>query len=748
MELNNELEDNKKCFKIREQLIDNLHITYNESTSMFVFFNKYQIFVYENLQFHNVARIFVPEFQVRQIIVSNNYLLCLDYSGNVHVISLKFKNAAQKRFKSAFQPREQNVLHWQQYDSDNIICLKLESEAYSLCLHEIGPDFQSKTKAALRQNKNHWPPQSEGKYLLCCHQIKKEDFRFIVETLQSPVDTFRDHQLIIISFDKLNVYGCLFSSKTTDTEIELVRLYSSPSEICDIKILATINFVNIVIGLTIGTIVRLSWKYDSNESEIIHLNTALSKFLPLKSNNTLIYTDGLSLWKSENTLSRGQLQFEQFFTKNVKDFVKFRDHIICTTYSNMIYIFPIEHKISVIKPAGDDEYCSAEKLFNNLDSIDQLVKETRRSDDLLKKIHNETNYITILTFSKRQDVMENVIHQNIIVYNNYNNAKAENLDVILTEEMHEYFKTDILILIKIKVQTEQKTLHQVLSSIFTNLKVHITIISKNKVVKTTSVKLTEPLKKLHILIPIDTKHITGITQLNIHTKIVSSIPGVRDEKQYLWSVICSKHAILHSEHFIKSPIEYNNSISLKEPEESLENLIIKVANMQHGEVFRFIDISTLTNPKNYTMYVKLPYNYREAMKCQEFYKKRFSYDKAKYLFHQFSADSFLRGRNCLFFEIGEEKVEFEIVNDISYSVLNVSSNNIHVAFTMRNFAASLVYNEFRNFSSGTEFVSNVLYTTTENLHKAIKDAITSNSPAQLMPLTEQFQKNVIGALPF
>lgn len=710
---NIELEENKKCFKIREQLLDNLYISYNESTSMFVFWNKYQIFAYENLQFENVARIFVPEFQVRQVIVSNNYLLCLDYSGNVHVISLKFKNAAQKRFKGAFQPREQNVLHWRQLDSDHIICLKLESGVYTLCLHKIGPDFQLETKVALRQNKNHWPPQSKGKYLVCCHPIKKEDYRSIVETLQVPLSTFKDHQLILISFDKLNVYGCLFSSKTTDTQIELVKLYSSPSEICNIKILQTIHFENIIIGLTIGTIVRLSLKTNSKRTEIIHLNTALSKFLPLNTNNTLIYTNGLSLWKSENTLSKEQLHFEQFFTKNVKDFVKFRDHIICTTYSNLIYVYPIENKISVIKPMSDDEYCSAEKLFNNLDFIDQLVKETRRSDELLKQVHNETNYITTLTFSKRQDIMENVIHQNIIVYDNYENAKAENLNIKLTEEMYEYFKTDILLLIKITVQTEQQTLNQVLSDIFSNLKVHITIISKNKVVKTTSLKLIEPLKKLNLLIPIDPNNVSGITQLNIHTKIVSSIPGTKDEKQYLWSVIYRKHAILHSEHFIKRPIESNKDICLKEPEESLENLINKVTNMQHGEIFKFVDISTLTNLTNYTMYVKLPSNYRETMACQEFYKKRFSYDNARYLFQQFSAETFLRGRNYLFFQIGEEKVKLEIVNDISYPLLNVSSNNIHVAFTMRNFAANLVYNEFRDFNSGKEFVSNALYTTTE-----------------------------------
>lgn len=712
MESNSENEENKKCFKIKEQLIDNLYISYNESTSMFVFWNKYQIFAYEDLQFENATRTFVPEFQVCQIIVSNNYLLCLDYSGNVHVTSLKFKNAAQKRFKSAFQPREQNVLQWQQYDSDNIMCLKLETGVYSLCLHKIGPDFQLETKVALKQNKNHWPPQPEGKYLLCCHQIKKEDYRYITETLQAPQSTFKDHQLILISFDKLNVYGCLFSPKTTDTQIELVKLYSSPSEICDIKILRTINWENILIGLTIGTVVRLSLKEDTNKTRIIHLNTALSKFFPLNS-NTLIYTNGLSLWKSENTLFNEQLHFEQFFTKNVKDFVKFRDQIICTTYSNIIYIFPVENKISVINALSKDEYCSAEKLFDNLDYIERLVKETRRSNELLKKIHNESNYITALTFSKRQDIMENVIHQNITVYDNYENAKAENLEIKLTEEICEYFKTDIILLIKITVQTEQHSLNHVLSNIFSNLKVHITIISRHKVVKTTSLKLIEPLKKLRLLIPIDAKDITSITQLNVHTKIISSIPGVRDEKQYLWSVIYRKHAILHSEHFIKRPIEYNKSICLKEPEESLENLINKVANLQHGEIFKFVDMSTLINPTNYTMYVKLPLNYYKAMACQEFYKKRFSFDKAKHLFQQFSSEPFLRGRNYLFFEVGDEKVKLEIVNDVSYPLLNVSSNNIHVAFTMRNFAANLVYNEFKNFSSGKAFVSNALYTNTE-----------------------------------
>lgn len=709
--LNSDNEETKKCFKIKEHLLDNLYISHNESTSLFVFWNKYQIFAYEDLQFESAARIFIPEFQIQQIIVSNNYLLCLDCSGNVHVTSLKFKNAANKRFKSAFQPREQNVVYWQQYDSDKVMCLKLESGAYYLCLHKIGPEFQMEIKVALKHEEK-WP-QTEGTYLLYCHQIENEDFKSIFKTLQTPHKTFKDHQLILISFDKLNVYGCLFSPKTNDTEIELVKLYCSPSEICDIKILDTIYFENILIGLTIGTIVRLSLNEHSDKTNIIHLNTALSKFIPLKSKNSIIYTNGLSLWKSVNTLSKDQLQFEQFFSKNVKDFIKYKDQIICTTYSNLIYKFPIDNNISIIKPLNNDEYCSAEKLFNNIDYIERLIKETHKSDELLKKVQNEMNYITTLSFSKRQDILENVIHQNVTLYNNYESAKSENSDMKLPEEISEYFKTDIFLLIKIRVQTEQESLNLVLSKIFSNLKLHITIFSKINIIKISSLKLTEPLKNLQIIIPIAGKDITNIPQINIQTKLVSSIPGVRDEKQKLWTVVYRKHITLYSEHFIKCHVESNASISLKEPEEPLQCLIIKTANTQHGEIFRFVDVCTISNPTNYTMYVKLPSNYREAMSCEEFYKKRFNFDKAKYLFTEFASDAFLRGRNNLFFEVLEEKVKLEIVNDISYPLLKISSNNIHVAYAMRNFAANLVYNEFKSFSSGKEFVSNALYTTVE-----------------------------------
>lgn len=711
--VNSENEETKKCFNIKEHLLDNLYISFNESTSMFVFWNKYQIYAYEDLQFESAARVFIPEFQVRHIIVSNNYLLCLDCSGNVHVTSLKFKNAAKKRFKSAFQPKEQNVLYWHQYDSNNVMCLKLESGVYSLCLHKIGPEFQLETKVVLKHDKDHWPNHPEGKHLLYCHHIEREDYKSIIKLLQAPHSTLKDHQLILISFDKLNVYGCLFSPKTTDTEIELVKLYSSPSEICDIKILETIYFENILIGLTIGTIVRLSLDEDSNKTEIIHLNTALSKFIPLKSNNSIIYTNGLSLWKSINTLSKEKLKFEQFFTRNIKDFVKYRDQMICTTYSNLIYIFPIENKISIVKPTSNDEYCSAEKLFNNIDYIERLIKETQKSDELLKKVHNETNYITTLSFSKRQDLLENVIHQSVTLYDNYESAKTENSHLKLTEEISEYFKTDIILLIKITVRTEQESLNHVLSNIFSNLKLHITTFSKNKVIKTSSLKLIEPLKKLQVLIPIDAEDITNITQINVHTKIVSSIPGVRDEKQKLWTVVYRKVVILHSEHFIKCHNEPITSVTLKEPEEPLESLINKIANTQHGEVFKFVDISTLTDRKYYTMYVKLPSNYQEAMTREEFYKKRFNFDKAKHLFSQFASKTFLCGRNYLFFEVRKEKVKLEIVNDISYPLLRISSNNAHVAFTIRNFAANLVYNEFKSFSSGKEFVSNALYTAAE-----------------------------------
>ncbi|KAI5641289.1 hypothetical protein NE865_06553 [Phthorimaea operculella] len=735
MDLSDESYLQIKCYKFKGHLYGSLNIVPKDSDSAFVLWNKYQIFLYENLNFEAAAKEFTPEFQISQLLVSNNYLVSVDCNGNVHTISLKFKNSRQRNFDISFQAREQRVLHCILYSPESALVLKHHSDDYYLCLHRMSTDFEVEKEMTIKMDVKS-SLNDHKKYLLACRAISKEEFSMLSKYFEE--NLWRNHSLVLVSFDKLSVYACLFSYKGTDDVISLKKLYTSPSEICDMKIVDN-QELQVIIILTCGTIVRLKLNNCNENPEVIHLNSAVSKLITVE--NSLIYTDGQTMWKAQNVYSKECINFQQFFVRDVKDFVKYGDQIICTTFSNQIYTFSTENKASFLKQ--DEDYCPAEKLVKNSDYLVRINEEIEKNNEIINHINNEGNYLTAVSLSRRQDIMDKIIDENVTVHENYEEVIQENSEITLTEELQEYFKTDsIILLINISATTTvQHSLSNTLNDIFENLKIHITLSTKGKTIKTTTVKLSEPLKKMQIIIPIERQ---DLKEINVEIKLISEIPGALNRKETIWTVLHRKEIKLHAEHFIKTNSSTNKNKYLKELRENIEELICKTAEDQHGHLFKIANTSRNQHSnKSPSFYVKLPHSYSDILKNENTYKKHFSIQKAGYIQKLLTTEEFLKSKIYATFEICKEKVYLEILNDeFSNPLLKISCTDMKIALDIRNFFGKIFHDDVK--CSGEEFVSNALYTTTENIQKSLKHC---SSLEDCLQLAERLQKNVIANLP-
>lgn len=703
MEITESVDITAKCFKSKDRLLDSLNIVYNEVNSMFIFWNKYQIFVYEDQNFESASKIIVPEFIVSQVFVSNNYLMCLDASGNVLITSLKFKNSAQKRLKSCFQPREHGVCGSTQYNPESILSLKYEANSFYLYLNRMSVDFALEKKVCIKLD-DQWKLQNiEGKCILRSSKIFKEDFDLVKLLFNMETKEWNEHSLVIISPDKYTVYGCLFSAKATDEEIKLTKLYATPSEICEIKLLN----MDIILGVKTGTIIKLNIKEDKHT--LVHINTGITKFVVLKSNQTILYTDGSTMWKAEKTFSN-DIKFNQFFIKQVKDFAKFGDMLICTTYSNLFYIFSIDDGRSYIKFEKKDNYCPAEKFLKNSDCYYKILEEIDNNNNMLDKINDEGNFLTALSLSRRQEIMDTIIDLDAVIYESYEDSIKQDADIFLTEHLYEYFNESFLFLIKLTASVIKESYSDILS----NIRIHVTLLSEEKVLKTTSIQHSEVLTSLQVLVPLQTKSMLNASQVILDLKIVKNIPGVYVKQNKIWVVLYRKQIIFNSEHFIKTNTSRYKNVSLNEPEGTIDSQIEKVAASQHGHLILFTDISiNKSDAKHHTTYVKLRNNFKEIFKNNEYCSQHFNSTKADFLKKQLTSEEFLKSSSNLTFDVLKEKVDVEIVNDFSCPLLKVTCNDIKIAFHMRNFFANIVYNDYRNYENSPEYVNSVFYTTTE-----------------------------------
>lgn len=696
----------KQCFKCNESIVDTLNIVNNSTNRTIILWNKFQIFVYEEFDFGKPAKALLLNFQIQDLIFHGNYLICLDCSGNVHTTPLKFKNAAQNSFVFPFQPRERNVVAITLYDDDNVLCLKHESSTYLLSLHKINSELSLYNNVIITY-KERLPLQKTNKFKMKVQAITENHLDNIKKLSKEVFVNRNKYKLVVISFDNLNIFGCIFYSSMTEECITLKKLYSCPSEISDLQITET---GDLNIGLTIGTLLRISLR-DLQNPETIHLNIAINKYLVY--NENIIYSDGESMWRAENLGSK-HMKFSQLFVRHVKDFIKHRDQIICTTFMNLIYLFSIDNDISYLKQQTTEEYCSANTVLNHSECLKKIMDEVETNHKLIKTLTKENNYITALSLSNRQDVMDQIIKEKVIVYENYQDAIAENDDIVLTNNFTEYFDSESLFfLIKMSSTTDNK-LGEILSNAIGDLRFHITFGSSKKLHKTVSIKVTEPIKKTSLLIPLK-NNMVDTTEFNVLIKMLASIPGVMDAKRKIWTVLYRKNVKLLSEHFIKFNMRTIKQLCLKTPQVSLDELILQAAEINFGNLFHFIDtLKVKPASKEWKLYVRLPDDYHNVFLNKDLYTKHLNSKKVNFFLDQFTSDDFLKSKSNLTFNIGNEKVKVEIYNDgFTRPLLKILSENMKIALNIRNFLADLIYYVFTGFSHGKEFVHLSTYTTLE-----------------------------------
>lgn len=675
---------NKCCYKCTVQPIEDLSIYHNPANSTTVLWNKYQVFLYENLDFTATTRIFASEYQISEILLTNNFLLCIDGNGNVHVTVLKFKSSTQNQMKMAFQPRENNIKTFLQYTEDLILSLKYEYDTYFLCLHKLTADFKITKKTILVNNKN-WPVTETKGCIMIKTLLNEEIFtelnRKTPERYQFIGRIGTDYDLVLISLDNA-IYCCIFSPKIPAEEIELIQLYLCPSNVKNIEVTDS-NYV--VISLSMGTVIRLNLTNISAPPDIIHLNMAIEKLVAI--NDVLVYTDGVSLWKSENTFTE-KLKLKDLTIKHVKDLSVYNNQIICTTYTKLIYIIPLNSGSFI-----DKEVSSAKVLIDNSDYLENIFVEIEKNNELVKTLNKEQNYILATALSNRQDVINN-INLKIIVYDNFN--KLQEKDVVFTEDLSQYFKSNIYIfLIRLMFDNTCQQIYNILSNVAEISTLNITIISNDSILKIICIELGS-LKNINYIIPLPMENVS--TDFYIEIKIISNIPRAFDGQNN--KIILYKHTIiLRSEHFICIPTD--NYQFLKTPTESIKNLIVPANNNNK-------------QTKDWSLYMKLPTNYKERFKNIDFSNENLNETKILYINQQFMNDEFLNSQNTIIFLIGSEKVTLEIVNDgFSEPMLKILSINLEKALDIRQFVWRIIYKDYAELENEKQLINWNFYATTE-----------------------------------
>ncbi|XP_038218614.1 uncharacterized protein LOC119837164 [Zerene cesonia] len=735
IDISDDEEVNKKCFKYRHKLTDSLNIIYNASNSTLCLWNKYQIFIHEHLNFEDAAKIIIPEFQIRESLLIDNYLLCLDYSNNVHLISLKFKHSATKRLKSSFSPRDQNILTMKNIGSD-VICLKQENGICYICSYRMKVDFQL-TRNQEIPLKNKF---DNKECLLYLHALSLQEFDTIKEMFNCQDCAWKDHYLIIISFDKMTMFSCLFTYQDNN-EVTFIKLYVCPTEIADVKILNR-NHPQVLIALSSGTIIKLDLNKEKSH-RIVHMNSSIDKFQ--ENNDSMLYSDGAVMWKADD-IYENNISFRQLFVKQVKDFVKCNDQIVCTTYTKFIYIFPIDDESSYLKPVTNEEYCSAELLLNNTHYLERILHEVNKMEELIKEINEEKNHVTALALSNKQDLMDTIIHYKVTVFDDYHDILNIDNVLIYADDPKDIFRKDsYYFLINITTSHLQHNFKEILSNLFGDLRIHITLLTDENILKTTTVKVQGELKKIDIVVALRTKYLDLKKKFFINLQLVTRIPGVLDIKQNLWTCLHEKYIPLTSEYFIQRR-KTSKHVYLKKNGNELKDLIFETVDNRFGTLF-----SIAKNPmkirNEWVFYVKLPSDYKQIFNTcnmEDIFDKR----KCEYIKELISSEDFLKSQTTLQFSISNEKANIEILNDgFSRPVLKVSSTHAKVALDIRNFMAQMLSNGFVGLPQ--EMVVNwSLYSVVETLQRAVKDCLMKrNAAEEFFDLHHTFQRNIIANLP-
>ncbi|CAH2097743.1 unnamed protein product [Euphydryas editha] len=412
----------------------------------------------------------------------------------------------------------------------------------------------------------------------------------------------------------------------------------------------------------------------------------------------------------------------------------------------MIYLIPLEDETCYIKPPTTDEYCLAEYPLSYTNYLYRIIEEIKKNEKIIETIKMEENYITTLALSNRKDIMDDVIHYKIIVFDNYGDILKEEIPLSIPNNIAEYFDIDsFYFLIKITVSCHlQQKFSDVLSNLFGNLKIHITLLSQQKVLKTSSIKVQGQLKDLNIVVPLNAQML-NFTNITVNINLVTLIPGALNEKEVLWSNLHYRTIVLNSEHFIKSERSQNNVQHLKEPKKSINELIFETACNHHGQLFKINEAPNMNTIK-WSFYVKLPTHYEESLSNRDYYFENFNISKATYLFNEISSKDFLKSKSILCFSIGSDNVEIELLNDgFSDPMVKVTSHNPQIALNVRSFISNLAYNMFKNCKN--EFVSNDIYQSIKELENSFElCTLGTVSSEEFCRIFHQYQKCIMGAI--
>ncbi|XP_023947213.2 uncharacterized protein LOC112052396 isoform X1 [Bicyclus anynana] len=749
--------DWKRCFKFQHEVVDNLRVSFSSKKCMLSFWNKYQIFLLneQELDSRNWPLIFLnTDFEICQLIIAE-YLLCLDYEGTLFGYSLNLHQTAtaHKRAKPDFRVLERNILRTKWYENEDLL-FSLQLDSNELCIKtykmKSSDDVNVKLKPQSHKkilNRNLFHSLNEikrEKCILSCFRVNESDYDGIKHIFKGRKNLLDQPFIIIMSFDKLTLYTVLVDLKFSGETLKPVKLLTSPSEINEVVFIKE-NAINIIVSLTSGTLIKHSLNKNFNTPNITHLNTGIHKLTVL--NEKLIYTDGSTMWVATNTFSEPDTKLRQLFIRNAKDFTHIGNagQIICTTYSNLVYTFNVNDEPCYL-PVTDSDYYPAEHLFNNMGCLDRILKEVEKNDDVIKNIKKEENYITTLALSNRQDIMNEIIQSSIYVYENYEDILKDGLILNLTNKLKEYFdKNSFYFLIKMSAVLQQNHV-DILANIFLDCKIHITILSEQQVLKTICMPVLDQLKNLNIVVPLKMTK-SNITSLFFDIRIIKKIPKVLSCKENLWTALYYKQIALTPELFIKTDHCSNKIQLLKEPEDSIENLLYKASYKHHGHLFRIAKVSE--DFFKWSFYIKLPNRYKEFLQNEMFYKEHFNTTKAKFLLKEISSEEFLNSRKNISFTIANERVDMEIINhgvsdSLSNNMIKVSSVNPRLALGIRNFFSNLAHNNFQTYQPGQEYINcfrfNILLKKTEN---TVNKCLTERLPfEEFSKIFEQFQMNL------
>ncbi|XP_041974281.1 uncharacterized protein LOC121729735 [Aricia agestis] len=734
MDNNNSYEDeqNRGCFKVPHKIYGNLYITYSEKSSLTVLWNVYQIFVYDDRIFES-PKVFIPEFNISNVIVCNNYLICLDDNDNIHITPLKFKHSAQKRLKSSFQPREQGVMCIENFN-ENAICIKHTSFNYYLCMYKVSTNFILESEHKIMFDTLSLTNLEAKPWIFHAYSTTSSEYDRIKDYYQQK-ETWKDHVIVVFSIDRKNVFSVLYSSKNSNENLIPIKLYTCPSEIADAYYVVKTNNIHFILGLTIGTLIKISLTNPKNDAKIIHLNAAISKIISIEDGE--VYTDGNALWKSEETFTNA-IKFKKCSVAQVKDFVVITNKILCTTFSNLVYLLSINTMLFEELPL--DIYCPASKVLSNDDCLAKIMKEITKSNEIVKKIKEEERYLTILSLANRYDILDEVIVYKVDVYETFGDVPKE--DLTLVENIEKYYSKDTLcFLLNVNIKPFSKFV-ELLSNMFGNLMIHIAVSTRTNCIKTLSINIEGQLKKANLAVPVCTKK-TDLNRVSIEIKLISSITEVFNSTQNMWTVLYSKRFYLNSEHFIKT--QANNIYS--EVEGELVDPLYQVAVSHYGHLYKFNREKRKTI--EWLLYAKLAENYQDIFNNKIYLHSHLSTRKADIILKQITSDEFLKSKCEVVFEIGEDKVRLEIINDgFCKPTLKIRCTNVEKSYHIRNFLSQMVNRNFNDFEVNKEFVDHELYSTIEKFQRILQEINNRpHSNTEFMKIFEKYQRSVIGKLP-